>query len=76
MEEGCDCPLCTNYTRAYLHHLQKANEILAVMLLTWHNIRYYQRLTAGLRAAIENDALEDFAAAFYADQAKGDIEEV
>ena len=76
LEEGCDCPLCTNYTRAYLHHLQKANEILAVMLLTWHNIRYYQRLTAGLRAAIENDALEDFAAAFYADQAKGDIEEV
>ena len=74
LEEGCDCPLCTNYTRAYLHHLQKANEILAVMLLTWHNIRYYQRLTAGLRAAIENDALEDFAAAFYADQAKGDIE--
>ena len=76
LEEGCDCPLCTNNTRAYLHHLQKANEILAVMLLTWHNIRYYQRLTAGLRAAIENDALEDFAAAFYADQAKGDIEEV
>ena len=76
LEEGCDCPLCTNYTRAYLHHLQKANEILAVMLLTWHNIRYYQRLTAGLRAAIENDALEDFAAAFYADQAKGDIEEI
>lgn len=73
LEEGCDCPLCTNYTRAYIHHLQKCNEVLAVMLLTWHNIRYYQRLMQGLRNALETDSLEDFAAQFYADQAKGDI---
>lgn len=76
LEEGCDCPLCTNYSRAYIHHLQKANEVLAVMLLTWHNIRYYQRLMAGLRGAIENDTLSDFVEQFYADQQKGDIEEL
>ena len=76
LEEGCDCPLCTGYSRAYIHHLQKANEVLAVMLLTWHNIRYYQRLMAGLRQAIENDNLDDFTARFYAEQKQGDIEEL
>ena len=76
LEEGCDCPLCTGYSRAYIHHLQKANEVLAVMLLTWHNIRYYQRLMAGLRQAIENDNLDDFTACFYAEQKQGDIEEL
>lgn len=73
LEAGCDCPLCTNYTRAYIHHLQKCNEVLAVMLLTWHNIRYYQRLMQGLRNALATDSLEDFARRFYADQAAGDI---
>lgn len=76
LEEGCDCPLCTNYSRAYIHHLQKCNEVLAVMLLTWHNIRYYQRLMQGLRNALEEDKLEEFAADFYKNQACGDIEEV
>lgn len=74
LEEGCDCPLCTNYTRAYIHHLQKCNEVLAVMLLTWHNIRYYQRLMQGIRKALDEDRLQEFADKFYADQAKGDIE--
>ena len=73
LEEGCDCPLCTNYTRAYIHHLQKCNEVLAVMLLTWHNIRYYQRLMQGLRNALATDTLQEFAQKFYADQAAGDI---
>lgn len=76
LEEGCDCPLCTHYSRAYIHHLQKAGEVLAVMLLTWHNIRYYQRLMAGLRGAIETDTLADFTARFYAEQKQGDIEEL
>lgn len=74
LEQGCDCPLCTHYTRAYIHHLQKCNEVLAVMLLTWHNVRYYERLMQGLRQAIAADQLQDFVARFYADQAKGDIE--
>ena len=76
LEEGCDCPLCSHYSRAYIYHLQKCNEILAVMLLTWHNIRYYQRLMQGLREAIAKDTLEEFCNQFYADQAKGDIEEI
>lgn len=74
LEADCDCPLCRNYTRAYIHHLQKCNEVLAIMLLTWHNIRYYQRLMQGLRNAIAEKKLEEFAARFYEDQAKGDIE--
>ena len=74
LEEGCDCPLCTNYTRAYIHHLQKCNEVLAVMLLTWHNIRYYQRLMQGIRQALAEDKLDEFVDEFYQNQAKGDIE--
>ena len=76
LEEGCDCPLCTNYSRAYIHHLQKANEILAVMLLTWHNIRYYQRLMQELRSAIENYSLQECAKKMMSDWQKGDIEEL
>lgn len=76
LEADCDCPLCRNFNRAYIHHLQKCNEILAVMLLTWHNIRYYQRLMQGLRNAIATDTLSEFCAEFYANQAKGDIEEI
>ncbi len=76
VEEGCDCPLCKNYTRAYIHHLQKCNEVLAVMLLTWHNIAYYERLMKGLREAISNDTLDTFVEDFYKNQAKGDIEEL
>ncbi|MBR2300261.1 MAG: tRNA guanosine(34) transglycosylase Tgt [Alphaproteobacteria bacterium] len=73
LEEGCDCPLCTHYTRAYIHHLQKCNEVLAVMLLTWHNVRYYERLMQGLRKALSEDKLQDYVAEFYANQQKGDI---
>jgi queuine tRNA-ribosyltransferase len=76
LEEGCDCPLCTHYSRAYIHHLQKCNEVLGIMLLTWHNVRYYERLMQGLRNAIKNDTLNQFAEEFYANQAKGDIEEL
>ena len=76
VEAECDCPLCKNYSRAYIHHLQKCNEVLAVMLLTWHNIRYYQRLTAGLRQAIAEDRLPEFCDEFYAKQAQGDIAEI
>ncbi len=76
LEAECDCPLCRNYSRAYIHHLQKCNEVLAVMLLTWHNIRYYQRLMKGLRTAIEEGRLNEFADEFYRLQAMGDIEEI
>ena len=76
VEEGCDCPLCTNYTRAYIHHLQKCNEILAVMLLSWHNIRYYERLMQGIRKSLADDTFDEFVKDFYAKQKQGDIEEL
>lgn len=76
LEEGCNCPLCTHYSRAYIHHLHKCNEILGVMLLSWHNISYYERLMQGLRDAIKNDTLDSFVAEFYENQRRGDIEEL
>ena len=76
IDDGCDCPACRAYSRAYLHHLIRAQEILGVMLLTWHNLHYYQALMAGLRAAIEGGRMVEFAAAFDAEQALGDIEGV
>ena len=76
VEAGCDCPLCRNYTRAYIHHLQKCNEILAVMLLSWHNIRYYERLMQGIRKSLAEDTFDEFAKDFYQKQRQGDIEEI
>jgi queuine tRNA-ribosyltransferase len=76
LDEQCQCPACRHYGRAYLHHLFKSKEILGYTLLTWHNLRYYQDLMAGLREAIEAERLADFAAAFHAEQAQGDIEPV
>ena len=52
LDPGCACPACRNHSRAYLHHLFKANEMLGPMLLTWHNIQYYQDLMAELRTGI------------------------
>ncbi|MBT5180154.1 MAG: tRNA guanosine(34) transglycosylase Tgt [Rhodospirillaceae bacterium] len=74
IDEACTCPACTGHSRAYLHHLFKADEILGPMLLTWHNLHYYQSLMAGLRVAIEAGALQEFSNEFHARQALGDIE--
>jgi queuine tRNA-ribosyltransferase len=52
LDENCRCPACRKFSRAYLHHVVKANEIIASMLLTWHNLTYYQDLMQGLRDAI------------------------
>jgi queuine tRNA-ribosyltransferase len=76
LDADCPCPACRHYGRAYLHHLFKSREILGYTLLTWHNLQYYQDLMAGLRAAIGDGRLADFAAAFHAEQARGDIEPV
>jgi queuine tRNA-ribosyltransferase len=73
LEEGCGCPACTGFSRAYLHHVVRAGEIIASMLLTWHNLHYYQRLMAGLRAAIAEGRLAAHVAAFHALRAEGDI---
>jgi queuine tRNA-ribosyltransferase len=71
LDAECGCPACTSYSRAYLHHLCRCGEILASMLLTWHNLRYYQDLMAGLRAAIAAGTLADFVVAFHDAQARG-----
>jgi queuine tRNA-ribosyltransferase len=76
LEEGCDCPACTKYSRAYLHHVVRLDEMIAGMLLTWHNLRYYQRLMAGLRAAIAEARLDAFVAEFHALRAQGDIDPI
>jgi queuine tRNA-ribosyltransferase len=73
LDEECGCPACAGFSRAYLQHLVKAGEMLGAMLLTWHNLHYYQELMAGLRAAIARGGLEDFAGDFAETQARGDI---
>lgn len=68
LDETCDCYTCKNFSRAYLYHLDKCGEILGSMLNTIHNLRFYQRLMAGLRQAIGEGKLEQFVAAHYAAQ--------
>ena len=68
LDEACACPACKNYSRAYLHHLVMAKEILGAMLLTWHNLHYYQDLMAEIRKAISECALDAFEAAFHEEQ--------
>jgi len=74
LDPDCDCPACTKHSRAYLHHLIKAEEMLGPMLLTWHNIRYYQTLMARLRRAILERRFEAEAAAIIAAWEEGEAE--
>ncbi|MHC5653786.1 tRNA guanosine(34) transglycosylase Tgt [Stappia sp. ICDLI1TA098] len=73
LDEASDCPAARDYSRAYLHHLVKAGEGLAAMLLTWTNLAYYQTLMREMRAAIEQGRFEDFRARTREDWARGDI---
>jgi queuine tRNA-ribosyltransferase len=73
LDAECRCPACTGFSRAYLHHLQRAEEMLGPILLTWHNLTYYQDLMDSLRQAIEAGSFADAVAAFHAGQALGDI---
>ncbi|MEM8630183.1 MAG: tRNA guanosine(34) transglycosylase Tgt [Pseudomonadota bacterium] len=74
IDEHCTCPACRNYGRAYLHHVFRSGEIIASMLMTWHNLHYYQELMADMRAAIADGQFAEFAAKFSEEQARGDIE--
>jgi queuine tRNA-ribosyltransferase len=74
IDPQCQCYVCRNYSRGYIHHLAMAKEILAAMLLTWHNLHYYQELMAAMRDAIGASALDAFTALFAAEQAGGDLE--
>lgn len=73
LDEGCSCPACRSYSRAYLHHVFRAGEMISGMLLTWHNLHYYQELMQGMRDAIAEGRFEAWEAAFHAGQAEGDI---
>jgi queuine tRNA-ribosyltransferase len=64
IEPGCPCPACTSFERAYVHHLVKSGEILGAMLMTQHNLWFYQRVVQGLRDAIASQRLQDFAREF------------
>ncbi|WP_102226486.1 tRNA guanosine(34) transglycosylase Tgt [Acidimangrovimonas sediminis] len=74
LDEDCTCPACRGYSRAYLHHVVRSGEIIASMLLTWHNLHYFQELMAGLRGAIAGNTLDSFVVQFHALRAEGDIE--
>jgi queuine tRNA-ribosyltransferase len=59
IESDCDCLTCAHFTKGYIHHLLKAQELLAFTLITTHNVRYMNRLLEAIRQAIQNDRLEE-----------------
>ncbi len=71
LDESCDCHACRNFTRAYLHHLHRAGEILGARLNTVHNLHYYLQLMREMRAAIDAGTFEQFRIRFAADRARG-----
>ena len=74
LDEDCACPACLGYSRAYLNHVFRADEIISSMLLTWHNLRYYQDIMAEMRMAIAERRFSEWEAGFNAKRAEGDIE--
>ncbi|MDE0589337.1 tRNA guanosine(34) transglycosylase Tgt [Halocynthiibacter sp. C4] len=74
LDEACSCPACRNYSRAYLHHVFRAQEMISGMLLTWHNLQYYQDLMQGMRDAIAAGTFAEFQKTFHEERANGDIE--
>jgi len=76
LEADCDCVCCRSFSRAFLHHLVRTREIGASVLLTQHNLRYFQRLMAGLRGAVEEGRLTTFVEGFHAARAAGDLSPV
>lgn len=74
LDEMCGCPACRNYSRAYLHHVFRSNEMISGMLLTWHNLHYFQDIMQGMRDAITSGTFEAWEKDFHAGRAQGDIE--
>jgi queuine tRNA-ribosyltransferase len=73
LDEDCSCPACRGYSRAYLHHVVRSQEIISSMLLTWHNLHYYQALMQGMRDAISKGVFADWQAEFHSTRAEGDL---
>ena len=76
LDEACTCPACSKYSRAYLHHVFRANEMISGMLLTWHNLHYFQEIMQGMRDAIEAGTFNAWQKAFHEQRAQGDIEPI
>lgn len=74
LDESCSCPACRNHSRAYIHHLVRSDEMLGAMLLTWHNIQFFQDLMKGMRDAISTESFNQFQAGFEATYRGGDIQ--
>ncbi|WP_299030788.1 tRNA guanosine(34) transglycosylase Tgt [uncultured Sulfitobacter sp.] len=74
LDEDCGCPACQHYSRAYLHHVFRSQEMISSMLLTWHNLRYYQDIMAGMRGAIAAGSFDSWQSDFHAGRAQGDID--
>jgi queuine tRNA-ribosyltransferase len=74
LDEDCTCPACRNYSRAYLHHVFRSKEIISSMLLTWHNLHYFQEVMQGMRDAIAAGRFEAWQRDFHDTRAQGDIE--
>ena len=73
LDAACRCPACRNYSRAYLHHVFRAGEMISGMLLTWHNLTYYQDIMDGMRTAIVAGTFEAWENTFHTTRAQGDI---
>jgi len=76
LDDACSCPACRNYSRAYLHHVFRAHEIIASILLTWHNLQFYQDIMVGLRSAIEKRCLSEWHNEFERRRSQGDIDPI
>ena len=74
LDKDCDCHTCSNFTRAYLHHLFRAQEILGLMLLSLHNIHFYLNLMKNIRFSIKNQKFDDFESSFLGQYYLGDID--
>jgi queuine tRNA-ribosyltransferase len=74
LDENCSCPACSNYSRAYLHHVFRSNEMISGMLLTWHNLQYFQDIMDGMRHAIAAGTFTQWQSDFHSGRAQGDIE--
>ena len=75
LDEQCGCPACSHYSRAYLHHVFRANEMISGMLLTWHNLHYFQEIMQGMRHAVATGTFADWQTKFHAHRERGDIEQ-
>ena len=76
LDVSCQCPACKNYSRAYLHYVFKSQEIISSMLLTWHNLHYYQDLMEQIRKAILNQSFAEFELEFHKNLSLGDLEPI